>query len=134
MILVDSSVFIDYFNGINNWHTDELHTLLGNELVIIGDYILAEVLQGFRSDKDFKIAGEIMESFPCFNICNEEIAVKSAENFRFLRKKGITIRKTVDLIIGTFCLENDIELLHNDRDFEPMVRYLSLKIRSCSSR
>ena len=129
MILVDSSVFIDYFNGINNWHTDELNALLGNELVITGDYILAEVLQGFRNDKDYKIAKEIMQSFPCFNICNEELAIKSADNFRYLRTKGITIRKTVDLIIGTFCIENEIELLHNDRDFEPMGQYLNLKIR-----
>ena len=129
MILVDSSVFIDYFNGKNNWHTDELNSLLGNELVIIGDYILAEVLQGFRNDKDYKIAKEIMQSFPCFNICNEELAIKSADNFRYLRRKGITIRKTVDLIIGTFCIENDIELLHNDRDYEPMGQYLNLKIR-----
>jgi len=129
MILVDSSVFIDYFNGINNWHTDELNALLGNELVITGDYILAEVLQGFRNDKDYKIAKEIMQSFPCFNICNEELAIKSADNFRYLRTKGITIRKTVDLIIGTFCIENEMELLHNDRDFEPMGQYLNLKIR-----
>ena len=129
MILVDSSVFIDYFNGINNWHTDELNALLGNELVITGDYILAEVLQGFRNDKDYKSAKEIMQSFPCFNICNEELAIKSADNFRYLRTKGITIRKTVDLIIGTFCIENEIELLHNDRDYEPMGQYLNLKIR-----
>jgi predicted nucleic acid-binding protein len=129
MILVDSSVLIDYFNGKNNWHTDELNSLLGNELVIIGDYILAEVLQGFRNDKDFKLAKEIMRSFPCFNICNEELAIKSAENFRYLRTKGITIRKTVDLIIGTFCIENEIELLHNDKDFELMGQHLNLKIR-----
>jgi predicted nucleic acid-binding protein len=129
MILVDSSVFIDYFNGINNWHTEELNALLGNELVITGDYILAEILQGFRNDKDFRTAKEIMQSFPCFNICNEELAIKSAENFRYLRTKGITVRKTVDLIIGTFCIENDIELLHNDRDFDPMGQYLNLKIR-----
>lgn len=129
MILVDSSVFIDYFNGINNWHTDELNALLGNELVVTGDYILAEVLQGFGNDKDYKVAKEIMQSFPCFNICNEELAIKSADNFRYLRTKGITIRKTADLIIGTFCIENDIELLHNDRDFESMEQYLNLKIR-----
>ncbi|PJB00308.1 MAG: VapC toxin family PIN domain ribonuclease [Ignavibacteriales bacterium CG_4_9_14_3_um_filter_30_11] len=129
MILVDSSVFIDYFNGINNWHTDELNALLGNELVITGDYILAEVLQGFRNDKDYKSAKEIMQSFPCFNICNEELAIKSADNFRYLRTKGITIRKTVDLIIGTFCIENDIELLNKDKDFELMGQYLNLKIR-----
>jgi predicted nucleic acid-binding protein len=129
MILVDSSVFIDYFNGINNRQTDELNALLGNELVITGDYILAEVLRGFRNDRDYKAAKEIMQSFPCFNICNEELAIKSAENFRYLRTKGITIRKTADLIIGTFCIENDMELLHNDRDFEPMGKYLNLKIR-----
>jgi len=86
-------------------------------------------LQGFRNDKDYKIATEIMHSFPCFNICNEELAIKSADNFRYLRTKGITIRKTVDLIIGTFCIENEMELLHNDRDFEPMGQYLNLKIR-----
>lgn len=103
--------------------------MLGNELIIIGDYILAEVLQRFRDDKDYKAAKEIMQSFPCYNICNEELAIKSADNFRYLRTKGMTIRKTVDLIIGTFCIENDIELLHNDKDFEPMRQYLNLKVR-----
>lgn len=129
MILVDSSVLIDYFNGIKNWYTEEFDTLLGRELIVIGDYILAEVLQGFRSDKDFKVAQEVMQSFPCFSICNEDIAIISAENYRFLRTKGKTIRKTVDLIIGTFCIENDLELLHNDRDFEPMEQYLGLRVR-----
>ena len=129
MILIDSSVLIDYFNGIINPSTEEFNSLLGREVVIIGDYILAEVLQGFKSDKDFKLAKEMLLLFPCFNICNENIAIKSAENFRFLRSKGITIRKTVDLIIGTFCIENDIELLHNDRDFDPMKQHLRLKVR-----
>lgn len=129
MILVDSSVLIDYFNGIKSIQTDELDLLLGNEQIVIGDYILAEVLQGFKSNKDFKIARELLCSFPIVNICNEEIAIKSAENFRFLREKGITIRKTVDLIIGTFCIENNFELLHNDRDFKPMERFCGLKIR-----
>ena len=129
MILIDSSVLIDYFNGIINPSTEEFNSLLGREVVIIGDYILAEVLQGFKSDKDFKLAKEMLLLFPCFNICNENIAIKSAENFRFLRSKGITIRKTVDLIIGTFCIENDIELLHNDKDFDPMKQHLRLKVR-----
>ena len=129
MILVDSSVLIDYFNGIKNWYTEEFDTFLGMEIIVIGDYILAEVLQGFRSDKDFKVAKEVMQSFPCFSICNEDIAIISAENYRFLRTKGKTIRKTVNLIIGTFCIENDLELLHNDRDFEPMEQYLELRVR-----
>lgn len=129
MILVDSSVLIDYFNGLKRWHTEELDNLLGSELIVIGDYILAEVLQGFRNDKDYKIAKEVLQSFPCFNICNEEIAIKSADNFRHLSKKGKSIRRTVDMVIGTFCIENDLELLHNDRDFEPMEQYLGLKVR-----
>lgn len=128
MILVDSSVLIDYFNGIKNTHTEKLDALLGSELIVIGDYILAEVLQGFRSDKDFKAAKDALQSFPCFNICNESIAIKSAENFRLLRTKGKTVRKTVDLIIGTFCIMNNLELLHNDRDFEPMEQFLGLKV------
>ena len=127
MILVDSSVFIDYFNGIDNPKTVILDNLLGRDLLVIGDYILAEVLQGFKKDKDYKTAKEFLNSFPCFNLCNKEMAIKSAENFRKLRKKGITIRKTVDLIIGTYCIENNIELLHNDKDFEPIKMHLGLK-------
>jgi len=129
MTLVDSSVLIDYFNGLKNLHTEELDKMLGNEIIVIGDYILAEVLQGFRKDSDFKIAKEYLQSFPCFNLCNETISIKSAENYRLLRKKRKTIRKTIDLIIGTFCIENDIELLHNDRDFDPMEKFLGLKVR-----
>jgi predicted nucleic acid-binding protein len=132
MTLVDSSVLIDYFNGIKNLHTEEFDKMLGNEIVVIGDYILAEVLQGFRSDSDFSIAKEYLQSFPCYDLCNETIAVKNAENFRLLRKKGKTVRKTVDLIIGTFCIENEIELLHNDKDFNPMEKMLGLKVRKVS--
>lgn len=132
MILVDSSVFMDYFNGKINFYTEELDRILGKELVVIGDYILAEILQGFKSDSDFKIAKESLKVFPCFELCNEALAVKSAENFRYLRKKGKTVRKTVDLIIGTFCIENEIELLHNDRDFDSMEKYLRLKTRKFS--
>ena len=93
MILVDSSVLIDYFNGTKNKHTEKLDTLLGSELILIGDYILAEVLQGFRTDKDFKAAKEALQSFPCFNICNESIAIKSAENFRSQEQKGKPLEK-----------------------------------------
>jgi predicted nucleic acid-binding protein len=132
MTLVDSSVLIDYFNGIKNLHTEELDKMLGNEIIALGDYILAEVLQGFRADSDFKIAKEYLQSFTCFNLCNETIAIKSAENYRLLRKKGKTIRKTIDLIIGTFCIENELELLHNDKDFNPMEKLLGLKVRKVS--
>jgi len=126
MILVDSSVLIDYFNGIKNQQTNKLHELLGKEEVVIGDYILTEVLQGFRSDKDFKQAKTVLKAFSCLELCGKEIAEKSAMNFRHLRKNGITIRKTVDVIIGTFCIENDISLLHKDNDFLPLQKHLSL--------
>ncbi len=127
MILVDSSVLIDYFNGTENWQVEKLDEILGKEIVVIGDYILVEVLQGFKNDKDYETAKNILSYFPCFNICGEEIAIKSSNNYRQLRKKGITIRKTIDVIIGTFCIENDLQLLHNDKDFFPLEKYLELK-------
>ncbi|MCD4696671.1 MAG: PIN domain nuclease [Bacteroidales bacterium] len=120
MILVDTSVWIDYFNGLKNKHTDKLDELLSSELIIIGDIILAETLQGFRKDKDFVNAKEALSVIACYSISNKKIAIKSAENFRNLRKKGITIRKTTDMLIGIFCIENNIPLLHNDRDFLPL--------------
>jgi predicted nucleic acid-binding protein len=127
MIFADSSVLIDYFNGIENWQVEKLDEMLGKEIVVIGDYTLVEVLQGFRDDKDYNTARNVLNSFPCFNICGEEIAIKAANNYRALRKKGVTIRKTVDVIIGTFCMENDLQLLHNDKDFFPLEKHLGLK-------
>lgn len=127
MIFVDSSVLIDYFNGIENWQVEKFDEILGKEILVIGDYILVEVLQGFRNDKDYETAKRVLSSFPCFNICGEDMALKSAGNFRLLRKKGITIRKTIDVIIGTFCIENDLTLLHNDKDFFPLEKHLGLK-------
>jgi predicted nucleic acid-binding protein len=127
MIFVDSSVLIDYFNGKENWQVEKFDKILGEEIVVIGDYVLVEVLQGFRNDKDYETAKNVLNSFPCFNICGEEIAIKSANNFRILRKKGITIRKTIDIIIGTFCIENELILLHNDKDFFPLEKHLGLK-------
>ena len=127
MILVDSSVLIDYFNGVKNPQTDKLNDLLGREVVAISDYILTEVLQGFRSNKDYKEAKLVLRAFPCLELCGMEIAEKSTENFRKLRKKGITIRKTIDVIIATFCIENDIYLLHKDSDFLPFQKHLGLK-------
>ncbi|MBU0472721.1 MAG: PIN domain nuclease [Bacteroidetes bacterium] len=127
MIFVDSTVIIDYFNGVDNWQVDKLDSILGREVVVIGDFILTEVLQGFKSDSDYQKAKLILNEFPILNILGEEMAIKSADNFRFLRKNGITIRKTIDVIIATFCIENNLELLHNDRDFEPFVELLNLK-------
>ena len=124
MIFLDSSVLIDYFNGRNNRQVEKLDEILGKEVIVIGDYIMVEVLQGFRRDKDYETARRVLSSFPCLNILGEEIAIKSAQNYRKLRKKGITVRKTIDVIISTFCIENDLQLLHNDKDFFPFEKYL----------
>jgi len=128
MMVVDSSVWIDYFNGKITKQTDLLHSLLGNELIVVGDLILTEVLQGFQNDKDFKKAGELLDSLIFRQMLGKELAVKSAKNYRRLRKKGVTVRKTIDVIIATFCIANNLPLLHSDRDFYPMQKHLNLKV------
>lgn len=127
MILVDSSVWIDFFNGTACAETDKLSEILGLEEVVIGDLILAEVLQGFRSDTDYKTAKNVLTSLTVYDLLGKDMAIKSAGNFRKLRKKGITIRKTADVIIATYCIENKIPLLFTDKDFIPFVNNLRLK-------
>ncbi len=128
MIVVDSSVWIDYFNGNITSKTDWLDSALGNQTILIGDLVLTEVLQGFQSDKDFKKAKSLLLNFPVVEMLGQEVALKSASNYRYLRKKGVTIRKTIDVIIGTFCIHNTFSLLHDDRDFTPLEKHLHLKI------
>jgi len=128
MILVDSSVWIDYFNGKITKQTNLLDSFLGSELIVIGDLILTEVLQGFQQDRDFKKAKELLDSLIFREMLGRELAIKSAENYRILRKKGVTVRKTIDVIIATFCITNNLPLLHSDRDFSPMEKHLKLKV------
>ncbi len=104
MILVDSSVWIDYFNGISTWQTDLLDTYLSKVPVIIGDLILAEILQGFRSDKDYETAKNFLNALPFRQIGGYNVAVQSAQHYRRFRKAGVTVRKTIDIVIGTFCI------------------------------
>lgn len=126
MILVDSSVWIAYFNGSNTWQADLLDELLNREPILIGDLILTEVLQGFRLDRDFKKAREFMNTLQFCNMGGYTNAIKAAQNYRKLRKKGLTVRKTIDVIIGTYCLENKLLILHDDQDFVPMEKHLGL--------
>lgn len=128
MTIVDSSVWVDYFNGIRTRETDLLDRLLGQEPIGIGDLILIEVLQGFISDAAYKSAKNAMETLSFFQFGGKELALKSAENYRLLRKKGITVRKTIDVIIATFCIEANFPLLHCDKDFEPFVTQFGLKV------
>lgn len=126
MNIVDSSVWIDYFNGAANPATDRLDTLLGVEPVAVGDIILAEVLLGFRRDADYQRAKELMCSLIVVAMLGEANAIRCAENYRTLRRRGITVRKTIDLFIATWCIENACSLLFQDRDFRPFVRHLGL--------
>lgn len=127
MILVDSSVWIDFFNGKEEKYVEKLYALLGNEVIVTGDLIMVEVLQGFKINSQFLQAKEALETLPYFNLCNKEIALQSAENYRVLRKRGVTIRKTVDMILATFCINNNFKLLHADKDFLPMEEFLGLQ-------
>ena len=127
MVLVDSSVWVDYFNGRITRETDTLDSLLGSEPVAIGDLILAEVLQGFRGDADYVAAKALLASLTIYDLLGASLAIKTADNYRALRKRGITVRKTVDAIIATFCIERRIPLLYSDRDFDPFVKHLALK-------
>jgi predicted nucleic acid-binding protein len=128
MILVDTTVWIDYFNGRVTPETNTLDQLLGTDKVIMGDIILAEVLQGFRNDQDFEKAQQAFMKFSQVSLLNTNLAVQSARNYRQLRKAGITVRKTIDCFIATYCIENNIELLHCDRDFDPFEQHLGLKV------
>lgn len=127
MILVDSSVWIEYFNGIENVYTDYLDEILGSEPVGIGDLMLTEVLQGFRTDSGYKTAKRLLTDLPILEIVGTERAIRAAENYRLLRKKGVTVRKTIDTLIATFCIDQQYPLLFTDRDFAPFVRHLGLK-------
>jgi len=127
MILVDSSVWIDYFRGSTTPQVERLDSLLGTELVAIGDLMLVEVLQGFGSNRDFNQAKRLMTSLEVLEIAGQEIAVKAARNFRSLRARGITVRKTIDTLIATRCIEGRHPLLFSDRDFAPFVEHLGLR-------
>ncbi|HEY0258408.1 MAG TPA: PIN domain nuclease [Lacisediminihabitans sp.] len=127
MILVDSSVWIDYFNGVRSAQTDRLDELAGVEPLALGDLILAEVLQGFRADDDFARARDLLLEFTVFPLLGAEMALRCAENYRVLRKRGITVRKTADVIIASFCIAEGHRLLFADRDFVPFVEVLGLR-------
>ena len=126
MILVDTSVWIDYFNGLESKETNMLDTALVDGVVAIGDVILLEILQGFRSDKDYNRAKKTLATLDQYEMLGHSMVAKCANNYRALRKKGITIRKTADIIIATFCIDNKFPLLFSDRDFIPLVKHLKL--------
>ena len=128
MILVDSSVWFDYFKGTITAQTEKLDRLLGHEPLAIGDLILTEVLQGFDSERDFNDARRILTSLKVVELGGPEIAIQAAKNFRALPKLRMTVRKTIHSVIATRCIESGYELLHNDRDFDPFAEHLGLRV------
>lgn len=130
MILVDSSVWIDYFRGTVTAQTDQLDRLLGREPLAIGDLILAEVLQGFDSKRDFRAAQRLLRTCQIVEIGGREIAIQAARNYRLLRGHGVTVRKTIDTMIATRCIESGFDLLHSDQDFDGFAKYLGLRVVS----
>jgi predicted nucleic acid-binding protein len=128
LILVDSSVWIDYFRGTATPQAERLDELLGADDLVIGDLNLVEVLQGFDSERDFNRARLMLTALTVVELGGQEIAIQAARNFRALRKRGVTIRKTIDTVIATWCIERGCFLLHADRDFEPFVEHLGLRV------
>jgi predicted nucleic acid-binding protein len=128
VILVDSSVWVDYFRGTPTRQTDVLDALLDREPLAIGDLILAEVLQGFTSDRDFNTARRMLSRLAPVVLGGADVAVRAARFHRALRARGVTVRKTIDTVIATRCIVDGLALLHSDRDFDPFERHLGLRV------
>jgi predicted nucleic acid-binding protein len=126
VILVDSSAWIDFLNGRNAPHVRTLRASLGTDEIAVGDLMLCEVLQGLETERAARQVEALLRRFEIVPMAGDAIAVAAARNFRSLRRRGVTIRKTIDLFIGTWCIEHSVPLLHNDRDFTPMARHLGL--------
>jgi len=128
MIVVDSSVWIDHLNDIATPEVETLRGVVGLEPILMGDLILCEVLQGLRTDGEAAQVERALRRFQVASMLDADLAVRAAQFYRLLRGKGITIRKTIDLIIATFCIERGHALLHADRDFDPFERHLGLRV------
>lgn len=128
MIVVDTSVWIDYFNGVPTPQAGLLDELLGQRVLAVGDLILAELLQGFATELDAKRALSLLQPLEFLEMAGRDVAIQSAANYRRLRRRGVTVRKTMDMLIGTCCLMHDHEILHNDRDFDVLAEHLGLRV------
>lgn len=128
MILVDSSVWVDYFRSADTPQVALLDSFFGRTRIAVGDLIVAEVLQGVRNEKEFNWVRKVFDTFTRLDLCGYDLAVKAAENYRVLRNRGITIRKTIDTLIATRCIADGLTLLHSDRDFDPFVDHLGLRV------
>ncbi|MFN0300994.1 MAG: PIN domain nuclease [Burkholderiales bacterium] len=128
MVIADTSVWVDFLRGSSAPHADSLAVLLENQEVVLCDRVLQEVLQGVRDEAEYRKVSASLRELPCFDLGGAAIAVNAAQNYRRLRRLGVTPRSATDVLIATFCIEQKHTLLHHDRDFDPLVKYLGLKV------
>ena len=133
MILVDSSVWIDFFRNNSTAQADWLDANLGVHRFLVGDLILAEVLRGFKEDRGFNHAKQLLGKLQQVTLGGETLAIAAAQNFRKLRGVGVTVRGTVDAVIATRCIEGGYALLHSDRDFDGFEKHLGLRVVKCEA-
>lgn len=133
MILVDSSVWIDYLRGTVTPQTDKLDALLGVTPLVIGDLIMTEVLQGCPTGREFTAVRKMLETLTFVTLGGPDVAVLAAKNTRKLRARGITVRKIIDTVIATRCMFDGLELLHSDHDFDPFEKHLGLDCVACEA-
>ncbi len=131
MILVDSSVWIDHFRAADTPQVAQLNSCLGRTRIAVGDLIAAEVLQGIRDQRQFASVKKVFDTFAHLGLRGYDLALKAAANYRALRAMGITVRKTIDTLIATRCIEDGLTLLHDDSDFSPFAKHLGLR-EACS--
>ena len=128
MIIVDTSAWIEYFRDGEAVTAEKVDRCLDQDLVGIGDLVYCEVMQGIRSPRQRREVASLLQSLPKFEMVGFHIAEKSAQNYRLLRSRGVTVRKTIDVLIGTFCAENDLQIVHHDRDFDLMAPHIGLDV------
>lgn len=128
MILIDSSVWIDYFRAQDTPQVALLDSLFGRSPLAVGDLIAAEVLRGVRDEREHKLVKKTFDAFDHIDLAGYDLAMKASENYRRLRALGVTVRKTIDTLIATRCIEDGLTLLHADKDFQPFAKYLGLKV------
>ena len=126
MIVIDTSAWIEYFNDTGHEVIKSIESALDNELVCLGDLIYCEVLQGIKHKKDLNKVKSVFNTLQKDILGGFDICEKASGNYKYLRNKGVTVRKTIDIIIGTFCIENGYEIIHYDNDFKPMEEHLGL--------
>ena len=131
MILVDTSVWINYLRGVPARETDKLDSLLGSVPLAIGDLVLTEVLQGCPSQREFDEVRQFLGKMDLVVLGGADVAVEAARNYRKVRDLGITVRKTIDTIIASRCIYSGYSLLHCDRDFDPFAKHLGLRVVDC---